>query len=911
MHAQSRARHGGRLIALATTAALAVGAAFGTGGASLPTAAAAAPAAPEASWEKYVLGPDSPQVYPVAVTETRGDVSRPAALVERNGGVTLTTRSGETPASVLVDFGKEMSGPLFFDVVRTAAPASGGATPTLQVATGEARSFVRRPLATTITADTPAGSTTIPVASTNNIEVDSEIVIGTGDSAQRRTVVAFAPNAGTGNGAGTITLDSALTAPVFRSVAAQPGPPPVPAVPATTVTSAAEGPSSDENPGQSLVGGNDLLTPTGPGRVDTGVHPGFRFALLTLTTPGTMTIRDLGVDFQAYRATAKDYKGWFESSDDELNRLWYAGAYTLQTNLKLPGLRGLPDGRIYDGAKRDGSIWTGDLIIQGPTAMATLGDVGEQYVKWSLEELIREQRADGHLPGSPDFNKGRLNTNPASGPNAPYEIGQGAPIYYSVNYSGYGARSIIDYYRYSGDEAYALETLDDVREAVAYNQRFLDTEKNLIAPRNPANPDDPTYTRGDRDYFQSYMPGYVTKFSIDYYILLREMAWFEREIGSAAKAAEYDATADKIKAAVTSTLWNQRLGVFGQSDQKMDLVAGDVNGLALQYGFVPKGQEGRVLEALKVNWNPHGAIMGEGLVDPTGHTIEPFGIGMETGGRLAVNDTAGAFDLMRRTFGTMIDPANPLYTGTFWEFKNTQGGVNRTTASLAHGWAASPTVQLTESVLGIRPVGPGYSTWTIKPHPGNLAFSRGVVPTETGTIDTSWTSDKAAGTFEMKVTSPAGTSGTVAVPANADSVVRVNGQRVWVAGKSRARNATSADGYVTFDAAGGALDISVSPRGKKVATSVKMKVKPGKFLATKRATLTVKVRSTGEPSGRVKVRVDGRLVKRLQLDDSGRANARLPRLRIGKHKVVVIYPGDTTTAPSRGKATVEVVRRSR
>ena len=123
MNAHVRPRHGGRLVALATTAALAVGAAFAAGGAA-PVAAAdiatPTPAAQDRSWEKYVLGPDSPQVYPVAVTETRGDVSRAAALVERNGGVTLTTRAGETPASVLVDFGKEMSGPLFFDVARTA-----------------------------------------------------------------------------------------------------------------------------------------------------------------------------------------------------------------------------------------------------------------------------------------------------------------------------------------------------------------------------------------------------------------------------------------------------------------------------------------------------------------------------------------------------------------------------------------------------------------------------------------------------------------------------------------------------------------------------------------------------------------------------------------------------------------------
>lgn len=901
-----------RLTSVAVAAVLAVSGVTLTTAGGVSVAAPAQAADAPASWEKYVLGPDSPQVYPVAYADPRGDVHRPAAVVERNGSVTLTTRAGETPASIVLDFGKEMSGVPFMDVVRTTPAAPGGAYPTLQVVTGEARSFLRRAAATAITANTPAGATVIPVGSTAGLEVDSEIVIGTGETAQRRTIVAFMPTTVPGQGAGTITLDQPLTAPVTGPVPASGG---NPAVPGTPVTSSALGPASDENPGQSLVGGNDYLTPTGPGRIEGGAHPGFRFVMLTLQTPGSISLRDLGVDFQAYRATAEDYKGWFESSDDELNRLWYAGAYTLQTNLKLPGLRGLPDGRIYDGAKRDGSIWTGDLIIQGPTAVATLGDVGEQYVKWSLEELLREQRADGHLPGSPDFNKGRANTNPASGPNAPYAVGEGTPIYYSVNYSGYGARSIIDYYRYSGDEEFAKQTLAQVEKAVAYNHAFLDEEKNLIAPRNPADPSDPTYTRGDRDYFQSYMPGYVTKFSIDYYILLREMAWYERQIGSAEKAAEYDATADRIKQAVRSTLWNDRLGVFGQSDLKPDLIAGDVNGLALQYGFVPKGQEHRVLEALKVNWNEHGAIMGEGLVDPTGHTIEPFGIGMETGGRLAVNDTAGAFDLMSRTWGTMIDPANPLYTGTFWEFKNTEGGVNRPTASLAHGWAAAPTVQLTEQVLGISPTGPGYSTWKLHPHPGDLTFSRGAVPTETGTIDVSWTSDKLAGTFAMQATSPAETRGTVSVPATSTSTVTVNGQRVWVDGTGLARGATFADGFVTFQADGGKLDVRVAKTAAGAPapvaeTTVKVKVGPAEITTATRPKVRIAVRSTSAtPTGEVKVRADGKLVRRVKLRPNGKARLILGRFAVGKHKVVVIYPGNTTTAPARGSDTFRVSRR--
>src|SRR4051812_8686224 len=71
-----------------------------------PSAAASAASDIPASWEKYVLGPDSPQVYPTAFADPRGSVTRPAALIERNGSMTLTTQAGQTPASVVLDFGK-------------------------------------------------------------------------------------------------------------------------------------------------------------------------------------------------------------------------------------------------------------------------------------------------------------------------------------------------------------------------------------------------------------------------------------------------------------------------------------------------------------------------------------------------------------------------------------------------------------------------------------------------------------------------------------------------------------------------------------------------------------------------------------------------------------------------------------
>jgi hypothetical protein len=682
-------------------------------------------------------------------------VRHPHSLVQRKGpATTLTTVAGGTPASVVLDFGKEIGGTPYIDVT-----AIEGA-PTLTLVTGEARQFLRTPAATTVAVAAATGTTEVTLASAANLEVGNSITFGTGADAQTRTIVGFDTTARTASFSPALAQDLVV---------------------GTAVSSSPGAPSSDESRGLAGVGGPDTLQPTAAGRLSGGFHGGFRFMLLTLSSPGSVSISSAGVDFQAFRATPDDYKGWFLSSDDQLNKMWYSGAYTLQMNLKAPGLNSLPDARIYDGAKRDRSIWTGDLLVQGPTVLSTLGDAGAEYLKSSLNVLLSKQRADGALPGSPDFSK---RTSPS-----------GSPLFYSNNYSGYGARAIIDYYRYTGDDAYITSVLPALRKELTYNDSFLDANSLVVS--------------NDRDYWQASQTGEVTKYSIDYYILLREMAWLERKVGSAAAADGYDAKADAIKAAVNARLWNPELGAYGQSNVNPSVLVEDANALALQYGFVPAERRDSVLAALKTLWTPYGAIMGPGLKDPTGHTIEPFGNGMETAGRFAVGDTTGAFELMRRTWGPMVDEDNPLYTGAFWEFKNNDGGVNRPTASLAHGWAASPTVQLTEQVLGVTPVDPGYATWSIKPRSGRLKWGKGVVPTKYGDIETSWSSNAKAERFELDVTTPTGTSGTIAVPVTGKSVVTVNGRKAWDHGTGRAYQAKAEDGYVRLTVQGGTYEITV------------------------------------------------------------------------------------------------------
>ncbi|MDL4817285.1 alpha-L-rhamnosidase-related protein [Actinomadura opuntiae] len=706
-------------------------------------------------WHSYVLGPSAAQVKPVHV-DARGKVSHPNTLVTGKGQATkLTTVAGQAPASVLLDFGKDVGGTPYIDV----AAVSGA--PSLSLVTGEARGFLRKPAATTVAAEASAGATQVKLASTNGLETGDKITFGTGAGAQARTITAF--DAATG----TVSFTPALTD----------------ALPVGTAVSTALGaPASDESPGLAGVGGLDTLTPGGKGRVTAKFHGGFRFVLLTLTTPGTVSISGAGVDFQAFRATPRDYAGWFLSSDRQLNKMWYSGAYTVQLNMKAPGLNGLPDARIYDGAKRDRSIWTGDLIVQEPTVLSTLGDAGAPYVKSSLDVLLASQRADGAFPGSPDFAKGR---NPA-----------GSPLFYSNNYSEYGSRAFIDYYRYTGDEAYIRAALPALRRELAYNATFVNGNDLVVS--------------NDRDYWQATQTGEVTKYSVDYYALLREMAWVERKVGSADAAADDDSRAEAVKTAINTRLWNPDLGAYGQSSDNPGRLVEDANAAALQYGIVPEDRRASVLAALKKLWTPYGTILGPGLADPTGHTIEPYGNGMETAGRFAAGDTAGAFDLMRRTWGQMVDERDPLYTGGLWEFKNNSGGVNRTTASLAHGWAASPTVQLTEQVLGIAPADPGYASWSIKPRPGTLKWSKGAVPTKNGTITAGWTSNPGTSYFDLNARTPSGTHGTISVPADEKSVVTVNGKTAWNRGKSEAYDARAADGYVALNVPGGGYHVTVT-----------------------------------------------------------------------------------------------------
>lgn len=101
----------------------------------------------------------------------------------------------------------------------------------------------------------------------------------------------------------------------------------------------------------------DSYQVTGPGTItNPSAQGGERYQRITLTTPGRLTLSKAGIAFIADRTQADGYGGHFLSSSDELNKIWYAGAYTLQTNLvptnSLPGSWSIQDGALAAGGSK-------------------------------------------------------------------------------------------------------------------------------------------------------------------------------------------------------------------------------------------------------------------------------------------------------------------------------------------------------------------------------------------------------------------------------------------------------------------------------------------------------------------------------------------------------------------------------
>jgi hypothetical protein len=177
------------------------------------------------------------------------------------------------------------------------------------------------------------------------------------------------------------------------------------------------GPASDSSNGSFRPDGAMLgliqVTETGLLTVpDPQLRGGFRYLTVFVASGDSVKLDilkvELEISFQPDWPNLKAYRGYFYSSDELLNKVWYGGAYTLQTNAIVPsqgrawpilggGWRndaqcnvGSDEPVIFvEGAKRDRTVWSGDLGIAVPSILVSIGDW--QGVRNTLQVLYNVQ----------------------------------------------------------------------------------------------------------------------------------------------------------------------------------------------------------------------------------------------------------------------------------------------------------------------------------------------------------------------------------------------------------------------------------------------------------------------------------------------------------------------------------------
>ncbi|KAG8170088.1 hypothetical protein KVR01_000833 [Diaporthe batatas] len=505
--------------------------------------------------------------------------------------------------------------------------------------------------------------------------------------------------------------------------------------------------------------GTETITYTMP---DEKIRGGFRYLTLFLISESAsvdVSSIELEIGFQPTWSNLRAYQGYFHSSDDLLNKIWYSGAYTLQTNAVpvntgrwVPfvntswvnnGTLGPGDTIIVDGAKRDRAVWPGDMGIAVPSTFVSVGDLDS--VRNALQVMYDYQNKDGSFPEA-----------------GPPLLQQGSDTYHMWTMIG-----TYNYVLYTNDTDFLARNWDGYLAAM-----------NYIYAKVQPSPSGLLNVTGTRDWAR-WQTGF--NMSSAQMILYRTLttgadlaAWQgegSSDIGSTTTdlTALWTQRAAALQNATLAHCFDEGYGAFRDNATATALHPQDANAMAVLFGVVGANTSTArsISSRLTDNWTPIGAEAPE-----LPGNISPFISSFEIQAHLAAGETQRALDLIRTSWGWYLDNTNGtqstvvegyLVNGTFGYRWSRGYGNDFSYVSHAHGWSSGPTSALTEFVLGLTVTARVGSAWSFAPQFGGLSFAEGGFMTALGKFKARW--DVAEeGAYNASVSTPVGTAGSLILP---------------------------------------------------------------------------------------------------------------------------------------------------
>jgi alpha-L-rhamnosidase len=435
-----------------------------------------------------------------------------------------------------------------------------------------------------------------------------------------------------------------------------------------------------------------------------------------------VTFRQLGVIQTNYPV---ELKGRFASSDPLLNQLWATGAETLKLCMH--------DG-WEDCPSREQRQWLGDATVEQLVGQATFGPAVNALNAKFLKDAAASQRPDGLTQM---FAPGNHATNGLLIPDW--------TLQWILN-----ARNHL---LWSGDLATIEEVMPAIERALAWFLR-LRGANGLVA--------DMPYWHF-MDWAGLGREGEACTLNAQLAGCLDAAAKLADAVERPKLARDYRAAASEIRAALNTRHWDEARGVYVDcvdpiSGAQKLRVSQHANAAMILWGNAPQERWSRMIE--RITDPTRLTFTAAPPIAPTGETLD-----LQAGVVLAntfyshfvyealvkAGHAPAALSLMRRFYGPMLEKG----ATTLWESF-------APTASLCHGFSASPTYHLLTGLLGLQPEGDGFRALRIAPQPGEIAQLSGTLPTLHGPIHASITTEPDG--FAMTAELPASISYTIGAP---------------------------------------------------------------------------------------------------------------------------------------------------
>jgi alpha-L-rhamnosidase len=373
------------------------------------------------------------------------------------------------------------------------------------------------------------------------------------------------------------------------------------------------------------------------------------------------------------------YKGSFRCNDKQINKIWDVAAYTLHLTTRE---------FFIDGIKRDRWIWSGD---------AYQSYLMNYYLFFDSPAVSRTTFA---LRGK-DPVTSHINT--------------------IMDYTFYWFMGIYDYYQYTGNKQLIEQLYPHMKSMMDFCLSRCNADGMM-----QGLPGDWVFI--DWADFKMSKAGEVSFEQLLFCRSLETMALCANIMNDTVNTDYYAGLAADLKTKLFAVFWSDKVNAFIHNRENGVVsmqVTPYTNIFAVLFGYLDHDKIMAVKENVLLNTKAM-------------RITTPYMRFYELEALCAIGEQRHVLKEIRDYWGGMIN----LGATSFWEKYNPEeknpellGMYGRTFGkSLCHAWGASPIYLLGKYFLGVKPVSPGYETYSVEPSLGDLQWMEGDVPSPEGKI---------------------------------------------------------------------------------------------------------------------------------------------------------------------------------